>query len=150
MSKGEAEANAEPTEELPLHRRIGSAIDFGALDNHTAAQVTGGVVPGGFTGPYAALTLASGGARHLLVHGHGLKRIELDGTKVDLFVEEAKVGSFTVNGGDTIDCDCAIPDEIAKRTYVAVRFVATDFAYAASDSRQFVVFALEKVELTKS
>ena len=149
MTKGEEEANADATDELPRRRKIGSAIDFRALDDHTAAQVTGGVVPGGLAGPYAALTLASGGARRLRVHGHGLKRVELDRTKVNLFVEEAKVGSFTVNGGDTIDCDFAVPDEIAKRTYVAVRFVASDYAYAASDSRQFVVFALEKVELAK-
>jgi lysophospholipase L1-like esterase len=152
LTKGEAEAAAEPTDKLPGRRKIGPAIDFSDLDDDAAAQVTGGVVPGGavaggLAGPYAALILAGGGAKQLRVRGHGLSRVELDGVVVDVFVEEAKVGSFTVSGGDPIDRAFALPDAIAPRTYVSVRFIASDYAYSAADLRQHVVFALERVEL---
>jgi hypothetical protein len=141
------------SDEPPGRRKIGPSIDFTDLDDAGASQVTGGVVPAfkqrvALAGLYAALILAGGGARRLHVRGHGLQRIELDGTSVELFVEEEKVGSFVVNGGDRIDLDLDVPESVAKRPYVSVRFVANDFAYCASDWRQFVVFALEKVELT--
>jgi hypothetical protein len=152
LKKGEEEANGAPAEGPPPHRRIGAAIDFSALDDETIAQVTGGVVPsekppGALAGPYAALILACGGARHLRVKGHALQRLELDGTKVEVFVEEAKVGAFEVKGADPIDLDLALPEAVAPRKFVSVRFIANDFAYKPGDWRQHVVFALERVEL---
>lgn len=152
LSKGDEEAAGPPIEAPPGRRRIGASIDFARLEDEEAAQVTGGVVPArrqpfAFAGPYAALILAGGGARRLHVKGHGLDRIELDGTRVEILVEEAKVGEFEVKGGDPIDLDLAVPDAVAARPFVSVRFVANDYAYCATDWRQHVVFALEKVGL---
>jgi lysophospholipase L1-like esterase len=153
LGKGEEEADGAPGDAPPRRRKIGAAIDFAALDDDTAAQVTGGVVPAekqpeALAGPYAALVLACGGARRLHVRGHGLNRVELDGTKVEVFVEEEKVGAFEVKGGGPIDLDLAVPETVAPRRFVSVRFVANDFAYCLHDWRQHVVFALARVALT--
>jgi hypothetical protein len=77
-----------------------------------------------------------------------LNRIELDGTRVEVFVDEEKVGAFEVKGGDPIDLDLAVPRTVAPRRFVSVRFVANDFAYCPNDWRQHVVFALARVALT--
>jgi hypothetical protein len=92
-----------------------------------------------------SLILLSDEAHKVKVAGHGLGRIELDGTTVEVFVEEAKVGSFKVEGAAPIRFEAAIPPEIAKRKYVTVRLVADNFAYAPKDFRQHVVFSIERV-----
>lgn len=147
LGKGEAEAAEEPKfDVLPGRRRIRPALDFAALDEESAAQVTGGIQKGGLVGPYAAVVLQGGGAR-LKVAGRCLPRPELDGARVDVLVEAEKVGQFVVAAGQPVALDLPVPAAIAARPFVSVRFAADDWAYAGDDLRQHVVFALERVAL---
>jgi hypothetical protein len=110
--------------------------------------VTGGVFKGGLAGPYAALVLKGGGARRLAVSGRGLARPELDGTKVAVFAEEERVGEFSVHAEQPIELALALSEKIAARPFIAVRFVADDYAYSTEDLRRHVVFALVRVALS--
>jgi hypothetical protein len=149
LEAGEREAAAEPRfDQTPGRRRIQAAIDFSRIDDESAAQVTGGIVRGGLAGPYAALVLKGGGARRLVVAGRGLPRPELDGTRVTAWVEEAEVGEFRVRSGQPIDLAFPVPEPVAARPFVAVRFIADDYAYSPEDLRQHVVFALARVALS--
>jgi hypothetical protein len=149
LEQGEREAAEEPRfDQTTGRRKIRPAIDFTRLDDVAAAQITGGVIRGGLAGPYAALVLQGGGARRLTVAGHGLARRELDGTKVTVFAEEAQLGEFRVSGDAKIDLSFDLPEPIAARPFISVRFVADDYAYAPADLRQHVVFALARVALT--
>jgi lysophospholipase L1-like esterase len=146
LGRGEEESLDEDLS-LSRKQKIAPLIEFGSLNGHTAAQITGGVDADLQAGPYVSLILASGGAHKVKVAGHGLGRIELDGTTVEVWVEEAKVGSFKVEGSAPIRFEAAVPPEIAKRTYITVRLVADNFAYAPKDFRQHVVFSIERVVL---
>jgi hypothetical protein len=91
--------------------------------------------------------LKGGGAHRLAITGRGLPRPELDGTRVTVFVEEARVGEFRVQPDRPIELSLPVPEPIAARPFVAVRFIADDYAYSRDDLRQHVVFALFHVAL---
>jgi hypothetical protein len=146
--KGRQEAEQEfLTDRLPARRKIESAIDFGKLDDDGAAQVHGGLFRGGIAAPYASLILRCGGAKRLHVSGAGLPRPEIDGVRVEVFVEEASVGTFTPLSSQPLDLAFDVPPGVAGRTFVTVRFVASDFVYAGGDLRQHQAFVLRRVVL---
>lgn len=146
--KGRTEAEQEfVADRLPGKRRIESALDFEKLDDEAAAQVHGGIFRGGIAAPYASLILRGGGKRRLRVNGAGLARPELDGVHVDVLVEEAPVGSFAPLSGRPFELAVDVPEAVAARPFVTVRFVADDFVYAQGDLRQHQVFELKRVAL---
>jgi len=146
LPRGDEEALDEDEPVWMLRRRrIAPAIEFGKLDGYTAAQITGGVNADLHAGPYVSLILAEGDATKVTVAGRGLGRLELDGTTVEVWVEEAKVGSFRIQGDAPIRFEAALPPEVTGRKYATVRLIADEFAYSAKDFRQHVVFALERV-----
>jgi hypothetical protein len=148
LEAGEREASAEPRfDQTPGRRKIRAELDFTRVDDESAAQVTGGIVRGGLAGPYVSLVLKGGGAHRLAITGRGLPRPELDGTRVTVFVEEARVGEFRVQPDRPIELSLPVPEPIAARPFVAVRFIADDYAYSRDDLRQHVVFALFHVAL---
>jgi lysophospholipase L1-like esterase len=153
-AKGRSEAEQDAgADRLPARRKIDGAVDFAKLDDDSAAQVHGGVLKGalagrgGLAGPYASLILRSAKSKRLHVVGAGLARPELDGVRVEVFVEETSVGSFAPLAGQALDLTFDVPLEIAARSFVTVRFVADDWVYGASDLRQHVVFELKRVGL---
>ena len=146
--KGRKEAEQEfVADRLPGRRRIGSSVDFEKLDDESAAQVHGGIFFGGVAAPYASLIVRAGGGRRLHVAGAGLSRPELDGVRVEVFVEEASVGSFAPHSSQPFELAFDLPDAVAARPFVTVRFVADDFVYAAGDLRQHQSFKLKRVAL---
>jgi hypothetical protein len=148
LPRGDEEAFDEDEPAWMLRRRkIAPEIEFGKLDGFTAAQITGGVTADLQAGPYVSLILAGGDATKVTVAGRGLGRLELDGTTVEVWVEEAKAGSFQIQGAAPIRFEAALPPAVAGRKYATVRLVADEFAYSAKDFRQHVVFALERVAL---
>jgi hypothetical protein len=130
-------------------RRIEPELRFDKIDDDAAAQVTGGVVRGGLVSPYASLLLRCEGRHRLWVAGRGLGRGEIDGVHVTVSVDEAAVGTLTIAAGGRFETPFDLPDAIAGRPFVAVRFQADDFCYAPPDLRHDIVFALERVALVE-
>jgi hypothetical protein len=72
---------------------------------------------------------------------------ELDDARVDVYVDEAKVGTFAPRGGAAIDARFEVPAEVARRTFVSARLVSSDYAYGGDDLRVHVVFRLQSLGL---
>jgi lysophospholipase L1-like esterase len=148
LPKGETEAAPEPDfDHAPFRRKIDSAIDFSQVDDAHGAQVHGGIYRDSLVLPYAAVILRDDGRRKVHVKGVALGRHELDGTAVDVFVEEAKVGSFTVKGKEPVDATFDVPEDVAKRKFVSVRLVSPNWAYDGLELRLHVVFQIASVAL---
>jgi len=68
---------------------------------------------------------------------------------VTVSVDEATVGTLTIAADGRFATPFDLPDAIAARPFVAVRFQADDFCYAPPDLRHDIVFALERVALVE-
>jgi hypothetical protein len=148
LGRGQEEAGRNPDpDKLPGRRTIASAIDFERLDDDTAAQVHGGIFGGNFVAPYAAVILRGEGRRRLRLRGVHLDRRELEGARIDVFVEEAKVGTLEARGGASIDSSFDVPEDIAARTFVSVRFQSDDWVYGGPDLRLHLAFQIRSVAL---
>jgi lysophospholipase L1-like esterase len=146
LPRGDEEAAEEDDGSvLVRHLKIDRAIDFTRLDGYAAAQITGGVDADLEAGPYVSLIVAEGDAKRVTISGRGLGRVELDGTTVEVWVEEVRVGSFVIDGGKPIQFAADVPPEVAGRKYATVRLIADDYAYSPRDLRQHVVFKIERV-----
>lgn len=131
-------------------RTIAPAIDFGRIDDDTAAQVHGGVVRGGFVSAYASMILRCEGRTRLTLAGRGLGRKELDGVTITVFVDATPVGTLHPTGDAPFTATFDLPPEAAAKTFVSVRLQADDFAYVLPDLRTCQVCVLERVELAGS
>ena len=152
LPRAEREAAVEPDfTRVPDGRTLTPRLDFAHLDDERAAQVHGGLFLGEpgevVVAPEAAVVLRDGGRTALAVRGKALGRHELDGTKVAVFVEEARVGEIVLSGAAAIDARFTVPAEIAARRFVSVRFRAADHVYAGEELRQHVVFRLSSIAL---
>ncbi len=128
-------------------RTIAPQLDFRRIDDDSAAQVHGGVVRGGLLSAYASLIVRCEGRATLKVSGRGLGRPEIDGVTVTVFVDDQVVGTLQPKGAAPFAATFSVPPELAKQTFVSVRFQADDFAYALPDLRACQVAVLETVEL---
>ena len=126
-----------------------AAIDFTDLSARTAGQVHGGVYADGSVAPYASMVLAVAGATTLSIRGRCLRRGELDGARVRVFVDEQELGVIAIESGAEVALDLPLRAELAARPFASLRFVADDYVYAAQDVRRCVVFRLTSVVLVK-
>jgi len=109
--------------------------------------VHGGIHGGGFVAPYAAVILRGGGRRTLRLTGTCLDRSELAGARVAVYVEESKVGEFTLAAGAPIDESFPLPEAVAARPFVSARLQASDYAYGGAELRHHVVFRIRRIAL---
>jgi hypothetical protein len=148
LARGEKEAAAEPdADRLPGRRTIEPAVDFSRLDDERAAQVNGGVIGGAFVAPYASVILRAQGRRRLTLSGVALDRRELEGVRLDVLADEAKVGEVELRSGRGFEATFEVPAEIARRTFVSARFSSSDFAYDAGNARLHVAWRIRRVAL---
>ena len=148
LARGEREAAREPDlERIPPRRAIGPSIDFSRLDDDAAAQVHGGIFGGAVVAPYASMILRAEGRRALAIRGSALERRELEGARVEVFVDEAAAGEITLREGAPFEAGFTLPEAVAKRTFVSVRLVSSDYAYDSGNLRLHVVCRLRSVEL---
>ena len=148
LEKGAAEAAPEPDlTRIPARRAIDSRIDFAKLDEEHAAQVHGGIFGGAFVGPYSATILRCEGRTKLTLRGEPLGRRELDGTTVDIFVDEQKVGTIALADAAPFTSTFDVPAAIAARKFVSVRTQASNYAYGGQELRLHLVFHVTAVAL---
>ena len=153
--RGEREAAPTPDfTQMPPRRSIGATVDFRSLDEEAKAQVHGGIFLGdsgaGVVAPYAATILRCEGRKTLVVSGSQLQRRELDGGSVDVFVDEAKVGSIALRADDSqpaIDARFEVPEAIARRKFVSARFESSSYCFVGEDLRVHAVFRLRRLAL---
>lgn len=151
---GRAEAASEPPQtehELLASLRnipIAPQIDFRQLDDHSASQIHTGLDEERLVSPYASFVLAhEEGASHLRVRGRTLDRPELDGTKVQIFIDGERVGLLDILAAQELDLELPVPSQVAGRPFLSIRFVADDYVYQGADFQHCVVFQLDSIAL---
>ena len=149
---GRAQALATvPLEEWFEERPISAAVDFEPLTLATAAQIHGGIDADGKLAPYGSLILdaralaESGGT--LVVEGAVLDRSELDGGKLEVYLDERLVGELTLKAAQQIELRLAIPSELRGRPFVSLRLISSDYAYVGDDLRNCRSVQLRRVAL---
>lgn len=140
----ELEQHAEVRRELAAFTPRGPRI---AARLEDPRQIYGGIDAASLVSPYASLVLAPSGGSELHVVARCLERPELDGATVEIFVEDRPVGTFELRAGTTVDRSWPLPDELARRDYVNVRFVSDDWAYVGNERRDCKSFRLDAVEV---
>jgi len=131
---------------------VGSVFQMARLEECTA-HVNGGLDAEGRVSPYASLMMRrperSGGSSggELIVEGSGLGRSELDGLGVRVFVDEVPLGVLSVPVEGAFRESWTLPQEVAARPFVSVRFLCDDFVYVGEQLQHCVAFRLERVAL---
>lgn len=126
---------------------IGSELTLDDLEPAEVQQIHGGIDAEGRLGPYASVILRRGAGRRLAVAGTCLDRPELDGARIAVLVDEVPVGELELAAGARLERGWSLPEAVAGRAFLSVRFVADDFAYAPDDTQHLVCFRLERVAL---
>ncbi len=149
--RGEAEQREQTEHELLALLRspaIGSAIDFQQLDDASAAQIHTGIDAERLVSPYASFVLAQptdGGLAALRIRGRTLERPELDGAKVQIFIDETPVEVLEIVSGNEIDLVVPVPEAVKGRPFSSIRFSSDDYVYAGFDFQHCVVFQLDSI-----
>ncbi len=125
--------------------RIRRVIEFNRWNTVLSQQVHGGVDAEGNVSPYASILMPRGSA--LKVTGECFRRPEIDGTRVDVLIDEERVHSFTVEGGHKLEWQSPVPESLRELEYLSVRFKAGDHVYLGHDLRQCAVFQLKRIEM---
>jgi hypothetical protein len=146
VGRKEAEQHLDEAGTLALYgsTRISESLDFTALDPPAMAQVNGGIDAESLVSPYASFFLKNAGAM-LRIVGRTLERPELDGAKVRIFADAEFLGDFEIRAGQEIDRIYTVPESLAGRTYLSIRFEAKDYVYQGPDSQHCVVFRLDRL-----
>ena len=129
---------------------IGSAIDFRRLDDASAAQVHTGIDADRLLSPYASFVLAQPPdppALQLKIRGRMLQRPELDGAKVEIFIDEEVLEVLEITSDEEVDLSLPIPPSVIGRPFSSIRFSADDYVYHGTDFQHCVVFRLDSIAL---
>jgi hypothetical protein len=110
-------------------------------------EVHCGIDRRGEVAPYAAVILARKKGRRLQVEGAFLERPEIEGTRIEVFVDELRAESMVVIPGQPVALDVELPEQVMKRPFLSVRFAAQDYCYSV-DLRRCLTFQLQRVALT--
>lgn len=154
--RGEAEQREQTEHELLAllgEPTIDSGIDFRHLDDASAAQIHTGIDGDRLVSPYASFVLAQppdfrNGA--LRIRGRTLERPEIDGAKVQIFIDETPIEVLEIVSGSAIDLTLPIPATVLGRPFSSIRFSSDDYVYAASDFQHCVVFQLDSIAFETS
>ncbi|MFN7950775.1 MAG: hypothetical protein U0610_03535 [bacterium] len=143
-AEGEALAAEAPAPAPELLSRLDFAE--GSSDRARAfEQIHGGIDAAGLVSPYASVLLARAGGTSLAVEGTALERPELAEVEVEVFVDDARLGSLRVEPGRPMRLAGPLPATVRDRDRFSVRFVARDWGYAGPELRDCVVFRLARV-----
>ena len=126
---------------------LASDVDFTRLAEDGVQHLNGGGRRRGVRVSYASVALANPRATSLRVRGQCLARPELDGARVDVWLDDERVGELVLRDGVELDERFDVPAELAEREYLSVRFVAEDFVYADASLHPCVVFRLVRLSL---
>ena len=126
---------------------VSTKLDFTTLDTRSASQINGGFDARGFAAPYASVTVARRNGTELVLRGKRLDRPELLAGEVDVWVDEARVGRFDLEGDREFEETFELPDAVLGREYVAVRFESSDYVYDGPLLDRCVAFQLTEVEV---
>ncbi len=144
-----AERDLDDRATLAIYKspKIANRLDFTDVDAATAAQIHGGLDKQGRVSPYASFLLRNDGGNRLEIRGRALPHRELDGTRVQVFVDAERVGELELSAGRELELSLPLPAAAAARSYVSVRFEADDYVYQGPDLQHCVVFRLERLAL---
>ncbi len=147
-----AERELDDEGSLAIYRspKVAASLDFTDIDAPTAAQIHGGLDKQGGVSPYASFLLRNDGGKRVLIDGHTLPRLELDGARVRVFVDAEKVGEFEIQADRELDLTYPLPAAAADRSYLSVRFEADDYVYQGPDLQHCVVFRLQRLTIDQS
>ena len=110
-------------------------------------QVHGGIDDEGRVAPYAALILARGTGGTLRVRGVRLLAPGLEGGRARVQVEEFPLGTIALDGAEEIDQAWPLPEGVAGREFLTVRFVADDYVYTNVRTGSCAAFVLRRVAI---
>ncbi len=148
---GRREAERELTAEQVLaiygSPTIASSLHTGTFSSPLARQIHGGLDRQGRVSPYASLMLRNDGGRRLRITAAALRRPELDGTRVRVFVDADPVGEFALEAGRQLTLAYPLPAATAERPYLSVRFQADDYVYKGRGRQHCVAFSLQRVAI---
>ncbi len=128
---------------------VRSAIDFAAADEEHLRQIDAGIDKDRLVSPYASILLRNLPDATLTIGGRALDRPVLDGTRVEVFADEVKVGEIELQSGAEVRGSWTLPEELNARPYVSVRLIADDYVYSESggEMRHCVVFRLDSLAI---
>ncbi len=134
---------------------IAAAVDFGALDDDSAAQIHGGVDADGDISPYASMILAhdvpgDGLPRVLQVDGLHFDRPELAGGRVTVLLDDVTVAEEALGTGAAMTLTLPVPEQLAGRPFLTLRFQADDWVYKGKALRRCVSLRLHRVSLQRA
>jgi len=124
-----------------------SSLDFIDPAPELFRQVAAGVDAEGRAGPYVSILLPNAPNTHLRFRGRAFDRPEIDGARVEVFVEEHPLGAFSIRAAETLTFEAPLPTALLELSFVTVRFVCDDYVYAGENLRHCVSFQLETVSL---
>lgn len=133
------------TDDPLLGRRIGPVLDFADLDAPQAAQVHGGVYPGGWVGPYASMVLARSGGDRLVMEGEFPPDAWLAGRVAEVRVEEFAGVDLRIEPGQPFRLEVPLPDAVRSREHLTVRLLADDWVYRGDLLELAVVLRLRRL-----
>ena len=146
---GRREAERDLTDDQVLaiygSPRIAASLDFADLDSADARLIHGGIDRQGRVSPYASLMLRNEGGRRLRIAAGTLRRPELEGARVRVFVDAEEAGAFALEAGKKLALSYQLPAAVADRRYLSVRFEADDYVYKGRGLRHCVVFRLHRI-----
>ena len=137
--------SAEARTAQRLMRAVPSELVIARRTTASSSTVHGGIDGEGLVGPYASVILSRQGGKSLRVLGAFVDRPELDGAKMQVFVDEQLMATLPLQAGELVDLSLALPEALIKRPWLTVRFVTNDFAYSGESMRDCVSFQLERV-----
>jgi hypothetical protein len=147
-AKGEREATSKQALEAQRNARtVPSELDMADRTAVNSSLVHGGVDADGTMGPYASVMLSRQSGDTLRVTGSCLERPEMDGGRLEVFIDEIAVAVVPIVAGERVDLSLPLPDAVADRPWISVRFVADDFVYTGKHLRQCASFRLQRVAI---
>lgn len=147
LKRGRTEAQKErPVGSWLSEVPIASEIEFGELNDAEKAQIHGGLLSTGLARPYSSLILAAAGDK-LEVRGRALNRREISGQTLRIFLDEYLVGTLELEDGRDFQLNAEVPEQLALREHVSLRFLASDYVYIGPHLRECVSFKLERVAI---
>ncbi len=124
-----------------------SDVDLEAFTPDMARQVYGGLDDEGRVAPYCSLALAVDGGAYLELEGRQLRRPELAGARVRVFVEDHELEPLLLAATGALAQRWALPDGLLARRVVNVRFEAEDYVVMQPASQRCAAFELRRLAI---
>lgn len=131
--------------EVQAHR-MNSSIVFDEITPRMAGQIYGGIYKDG-VGPYVSVALHNLGSGELFAQGKFLEAKNLEGKKIDVYVEDQQLGSITVMPGKDFSFRWKISPKFKGKRILNVRFVSEDYIYSETALREPLSFRLHVVAI---